>query len=244
MARPKLYDSDRIIGLVEDYFVNAANGDPCMLKFSRIEKYLNDNGMNVKAYNLRRDTALLKKIEELKRSACMGYERMTEASYKNLDIEEFIRRAYDLNSLRKALLEMDEYWKEVYYKSDAAAKENKKLLGERSGLLKENKELLDAVEELKGRVEELERDGKRIGAENAYLRGQVKKYIYPAAADVLLEKMNLPKNKESGIVDVDAVKGLIDEGTPKPFDGIQKKTERKVSREEGILAEMKRMVEE
>ena len=67
MARPKTYDSNRIIGLVEDYFVNVANGDPCMLKFSQLEKYLRDNGLEIKAYNLRRDPELLKKLEELKK---------------------------------------------------------------------------------------------------------------------------------------------------------------------------------
>ncbi len=54
--------------------------------------------------------------------------------------------------------------------------------------------------------------------------------------------MNLPKNKDVGITNA-AVKELIDEGAPKAFDGIQRKKERKLSREEELLAEMKRMVE-
>ncbi len=242
MARPKTYDSNHIIGLVEDYFVNVANGDPCMLKFSHLEKHLNENGLEVKAYNLRRDPELLKKLEELKKSAHVGYEKITDASYKNLDIEEFIRKSYDLNSMRKALAELDEYWKEVYFKSKIAGKENKRLLSERSELIKNNHELEEAVGELTEKVEQLEDDRNRLASENAYLRGQIKKYIYPAAANFLLEKMNLPKNKDVGITNA-AVKELIDEGAPKAFDGIQRKKERKLSREEELLAEMKRMVE-
>ena len=223
MARPKTYDSSRIIGLVEDYFVNIANGDPCMLKFSRLEKHLKENGLEIKAYNLRRDPELLKKIEELKKSAHVGYEKITDASYKNLDIEEFIRKSHDLNSLRKALAELDEYWKEVYCKSATVGKENKRLLSERSELLKKNQGLEDTVGNLNEKVDQLANDRNHLVSENAYLRGQIKKYIYPAAANVLLEKMNLPKNKDTGITNEAAVKELIDEGTPKAFDGIQEK---------------------
>lgn len=243
MARPKTYDSSRVIGLVEDYFVNVANGDPCMLKFSQLETYLKENGLEVKAYNLRRDPELLKRLDELKKTVHAGYEKITDASYKNLDIDEFIRKSHDLNSLRKALVELDEYWKEVYYKSDIAGKENRRLLSERSELLKENQRLEGEVGELIEKTDQLANDRKRLASENAYLRGQIKKYIYPAAANVLLGKMNLPKNKESGITDEAAVAALIDEGMPRSFDGIQKKKDRKLSREEELLAEMKRMVE-
>lgn len=243
MARPKTYDSNRIIGLVEEYFVNVANGDPCMLKFSQLEKHLRDNGLEIKAYNLRRDPELLKKLEELKKSAHVGYEIVTDASYKNLDIEEFIRKSHDLNSLRKALAELDEYWKEVYCRSDMICKENKRLLSERSELIKRNQGLEETVGNLTETVDRLESDSNRLASENAYLRGQIKKYIYPAAANVLLEKMKLPKNKDSGIINGTAVKELIEEGTPKSFDGVQNKKERKLSREEELLEEMKRMVE-
>ena len=243
MARPRTYDSNRIIGLVEDYFVNVANGDPCMLKFSQLEKHLRDSGVEVKAYNLRRDPELLKKLEELRKSAYVGYEKITDASYKNLDIEEFIRKSHDLNSLRKALADLDKYWKEVYSRSAIVGKENKRLLSERSELIKKNQELERTVVELTDKAEQLEGDKKRFASENAYLRRQIKKYIYPAAANVLLEKMNLPKNKDAGIANEAAVQELIDDGVPKAFDGIQEKKDRKLSREEELLAEMKRMVE-
>lgn len=243
MARPKTYDSNVIIGLVEDYFVNVANGDPCMLKFSLLEKHLNENGLEIKAYNLRRDPELLKKIDELKKSAHLGYEKIKDASYKNLDIEEFIRKSYDLNSLRKTLVELDEYWKEVYVGAAKAGKDNKRLLSERSTLLSKKKELEEALGELNEKMSQLEDDRNRLSSENAYLRGQIKKYIYPSAANILLGKMNLPKNKDSGITNEATVKELIDEGAPKAFDGIQRKKDRKLSREEELLAEMKRMVE-
>lgn len=52
MARPKIYDSQRLVELTEDYFVNTANGDPSMLKFSQLAKFFNDNGIKAEAYNL------------------------------------------------------------------------------------------------------------------------------------------------------------------------------------------------
>ena len=59
----------------------------------------------------------------------------------------------------------------------------------------------------------------------------------------MLGKMNLPKNKDAGIANEAVVVELIDDGTPKAFDGIQEKKDRKLSREEELLSEMKRMVE-
>lgn len=243
MARPKKYDSKRLVELTEDYFVNNANGDPCMLKFSNLETFFNKNGLDVKAYNLRRDPELLKRIEELKVSAQTGFEKAAEASYKNLDIEEFIRKSYDLNSLRKALVEMDDYWREVYNKATRVAKDNKRLVSERSSLIKENLTITEDAESLGRQVKELEEEKKQLNAENMYLRGQIKKYIYPAAANVLLERMHLPSDKAADIVNKKAIEGIIDDGKPAAFDGVQKKKVRKMSREEELLAAMKRMVE-
>jgi hypothetical protein len=243
MARPRKYDSQRIIELTEDYFVNTANGDPSMLKFSLIEQFLNDNGMNVKAYNLRRDEELVRKIDELRDSDQIRLDSIKGAAYKNLDIDGLIRKSYDLNALRKALSELDAYWKSVYEKADAVAAENRKLISERSRLIKENKELSESMLVMEKTIRDQDADTKLMKRENNYLRGMIKKYIYPAVANVMLGRMNLPQNEDAGAVDIDAVSELIDDGKPSPFNGIQKKHVRKLSREEELIAKMKRMVE-
>lgn len=243
MARPKIYDSQRLVELTEDYFVNTANGDPSMLKFSQLAKFFNDNGIKVEAYNLRRDKVLIKKIGELKEAGAIQQECITDASYKNLDVEGLIRKSYDIGAMRKALLELDKYWKTVYEKANAVFAENKKLLHDRSVLIRQDKEIAEANAALDKTVSEQKAEIKQLRAENNYLRTQIKKYVYPAAANVMLGQMNLPQKQEAGVVDLGKVAELIDEGKPKAFTGIQKKKVRKLSREEELLAKLKGMVE-
>lgn len=243
MARPKIYDSQRLVELTEDYFVNTANGDPSMLKFSQLAKFFNDNGIKVEAYNLRRDKVLIKKIGELKEAEEIQQECITDASYKNLDVEGLIRKSYDIGGMRKALLELDKYWKTVYEKANAVFAENKKLLHDRSVLIRQDKEIVEANAALDKTVSEQKAEIKQLRAENNYLRTQIKKYVYPAAANVMLGQMNLPQKQEAGVVDLGKVAELIDEGKPKAFTGIQKKKVRKLSREEELLAKLKGMVE-
>ena len=243
MARPKIYDSQRLVELTEDYFVNTANGDPSMLKFSQLAKFFNDNGIKAEAYNLRRDKALIEKIRELKETGETQPESITDASYKNLDVEGLIRKSYDIGALRKALMELDKYWKTVYEKANAVFAENKKLLHDRSVLIRQNKEIVEKNSALDKTVSEQNAEIKQLRAENNYLRAQIKKYVYPAAANVMLGQMNLPQKKEPGVVDLKAVAELIDEGKPKAFHGVQKQKVRKLSREEELLARMKGMVE-
>ena len=243
MARPKIYDSQRLVELTEDYFVNTANGDPSMLKFSQLAKFFNDNGIKAEAYNLRRDKALIEKIRELKETGETQPESITDASYKNLDVEGLIRKSYDIGVLRKALMELDKYWKTVYEKAKAVFSENKKLLHDRSVLIRQNKEIAEKNTALDKTVSEQNAEIKQLRAENNYLRAQIKKYVYPAAANVMLGQMNLPQKKEPGVVDQKAVAELIDEGKPKAFHGVQKQKVRKLSREEELLTKMKGMVE-
>lgn len=243
MARPKIYDSQRLVELTEDYFINTANGDSSMLKFSQLAKFFNDNGIKAEAYNLRRDKALIKKIRELKEVGETQLESITDVSYKNLDVEGLIRKSYDIGALRKALMELDKYWNTVYEKAKAVFSENKQLLHDRSALIRQIKEIAEKNSVLDKTVSEQNAEIKQLRAENNYLRAQIKKYVYPAAANVMLGQMNLSQKKEPGVVDLKAVAELIDEGKPKAFHGVQKQKVRKLSREEELLAKMKGMVE-
>ena len=63
MARPRKYDTEDMIKIVNTFFEE--NGNPSMLKCSILEKYAQSIGIDLKAYDFRRNTKVRKLMEEL-----------------------------------------------------------------------------------------------------------------------------------------------------------------------------------
>ena len=66
MARPKKIDTEQLVRLVDSYFTTEAAGDSSKLKCSMLEVFANRNGIEVKAYDFRRNQKVRNRIEELK----------------------------------------------------------------------------------------------------------------------------------------------------------------------------------
>ena len=107
MARPKKVDSNQLIAILDNYFTNVIEGDVTKLKYSNLEAYFKTCGVDVAAYNLRRDKDFVNALERLKTSDNLCGQIIEDVRYKTLDIEQLIKSCYDLKSFRKALLELD-----------------------------------------------------------------------------------------------------------------------------------------
>lgn len=242
MARPKMYNSSQLVELTENYFVNVACGDPDKLKFSLLAEYFVSCGIEVKAYNLRRDGELLKCMEALRQGAGSFIKESWDIGYKNLEIDELIRNCHDLNGLRKSLEEMDAYWKSIYEKAHRTFEKNKQLHGKTGEAVSERKRLEDSIATLTDENKTLQTDHDRLKKENIYLRGQLKKYLYPAIANELLQRMRLPAAPNESVNPI-AFTDFIEGNRPQSFEGEQRKAARKISREEALLDEMKKQME-
>lgn len=242
MARPRKNDSKDIIALTEIYYTNVIAGDVSKLKYSLLAEYLESCGIKVEAYNLRRDAKLVAFIEKMKEEAAETTYSMSDISYKTLDIDELLSKCHDLKTLRRTLEELDAYWKGVYQKSDLIIKADRKLKAEYESLIKETNELRERLENEHSILEKTRAEMDLMKKENVYCKGQIRKYIYPAIANEIMRNMNLPA-KENEAVNTVAFSDFIEEARPTAYEGIQKKSGRKLSREEVLLKQMREQIE-
>lgn len=242
MARPKKVDSNQLIAMLDNYFTNVIEGDVTKLKYSNLEAYFKTCGVDVAAYNLRRDKDFVNALERLKTSDNLCGQIIEDVRYKTLDIEQLIKSCYDLKSFRKALLELDAYWKNIYQKMVDIAENDKRLKANNEKnvleLARVEKELSVATDE----IELLKKEIQTLKKENTYCKGQIRKYIYPAVANKIMRDMRLPAKDIEG-VNPAVFTDFIDDKKPASFDGNQGKVNRKVSREEDLLRLLREQVD-
>ena len=63
MARPRKLSDDEMLKIVDSFY--ESNGNPSMLKCSLLEEYAISIGVEVKAYDFRRNEAVRHRMDEL-----------------------------------------------------------------------------------------------------------------------------------------------------------------------------------
>lgn len=130
------------------------------------------------------------------------------------------------------LCELDGYWKRAYDDSVELSHQNRDAAARTQELEKK----LDALSET---LEELEQQMRALRRENTWLRRMLRENLYPAIADQLLGETNL-----SSTVPPEAFSRLIEGNVPLPLNGVQQPQPQKMSRQEQLLADMRRQVKE
>jgi len=238
MVRPKKMSSKELVRLVEEFFVNEAAGNPSRLKCSQLEEYAKASGIDAKAYDFRRDEAVRIRIEELKTSPIQPAVSAVSIAYKNLDIAEMIRQSPDLEVLKKNLLQMDAYWKEVYESAVNLLRKNRELLAERKNGETASDDLKAGHAALSRELKEVVAENSKLRQENIYLRKQLKLYLYPALADEILREEHLPAKKNASVKPA-AFFQLIDGKQPSSFPGTLMPEKKVLTREERLIEQMK-----
>ena len=211
MARPKKLDDGDAIRLVDSLYEQC--GDYSRLKFSELEKHAALLGLNVKAYDLRRNETVLYRIAEIEAFELNTY-RIEVLAYKGLDVDGFISSNRTPDKLKRSLSELDGRWRKLF---DHAVSLSKQVSG-----LSERLEKADTLaSELKEKNAELSEQAASghssavaLKAENAYLRKKIKEYLYPAIADNLLKTEPAggnPVATQAAIID------MADRHVPLPF---------------------------
>lgn len=239
-GRPKKTDSQTLVKLTEDFFASEGHGDPSCLKCTRLAAYAQKHGIEAHDYDFRRDQGVKDKIEELKDMPSVSTDTAISA-YRTLDIEGLLRSCSDLNSLRRKLGELDSYWHEIHEKAAAVQKENAALHKSRSETAGKNERLKKEVEAGREENAGITSENRRLKAENAWLRKQIRDFLYPALANELLAQAGLP-NEKSDDIKPEAVEEMIEGNTPSPFDGRQGSFEDGKTRLEQLEEQMKAQV--
>lgn len=239
MARPRKTDTEELIQLVDSYFTTEAAGDPSKLKCSMLEGFAARMGKAAKAYDFRRDPKVRKHIEELKSMVLNenGMQMIQGSAYKSLDIEKVLRFRRDPDELRKALGDLDNYWKQVYDRSVAVADKNREFQ-------KRIRRLEDGCRASEQKLRMAESGMKESGAaknklvaENRYLRKMLRTYLYPALANEILRQENMLDSPDTEVSDA-AKSRLVDGKFPSGLKEAVSGDAGIPEREDKLLAEM------
>ena len=211
MARPKKLDDADAIQLVDSLYEQC--GDHSRLKFSELEKHAILMGMDVKAYDLRRNEAVLKRIAEIEAFELNSYS-IGALAYKGLDIDSFISNNRTPDKLKRSLSELDGRWRKLFDHAVALSAQVSGL----SDRLQQSEALVSELNERNGELTERAASGHSTAAvlksENAYLRTKIKKYLYPALADNILKSEH---TDQAPVATQAAILDMVDREIPLPF---------------------------
>lgn len=241
MGRPKKNHSQTLVNLVVDFYEREANGNPSRLGFTELAAYARSRGYEAEAYDFRRDAAVREKIDEIvTRQEAQNRETMV-AAYRSIDLDAMLRQCPDLETLKRNICGLDNYWRRVYEEMSAVKQENNRLR-HAPNYLQEMQALRESSEQLQVKMDELKSEYRRIQDENAYLRKFLRNALYPAVAEELLrqEKLPVPENKT---VKPSAFDTLIEGKAPQAFSGEQCKRENQETRQERLLSQMREQID-
>lgn len=205
MGRRKIITDKELIGLVDTYFSEQCEGDVKLLKTPLICEYIRKNGYpSYQDYILRRNKAVMEHINQIKTLQSDEDYKFLSA-YKTIDVEEFVSKNHGVSAMKRALTELDSYYKSVSDKATKICDRNREL----ESLLADNKvkimELNMELESSREEIEELKNSIKALTVNNGSYREIIDTYVYPEIANELLKQSGLLQNT-NGIIKVDAVK--------------------------------------
>ena len=234
MARPRKTDTETMLRIVDSYF--ESTGDPGKLKCSHLEGYAISQGVDIKAYDFRRNTAVRQRMEELcdlspLRSASVAI------AYKSLDVDAFLSRCCTKTMLRNSLMELDETWRRIYERTVDMSIKNEALKVVAARATEEKEQFLSDIDKLTDQVKGLKKENKDIMLQNRYLKKMLKTYLYPAIANEILMRENVLDQVDTEVTAL-AMTQMADAALPLPFSGAVSADRAMLSREEGLLNRM------
>jgi hypothetical protein len=234
MARPRKIDTDALLRIVDDYF--ESKGDPSKLKCSYLEEYAISLGVDVKAYDFRRNVAVRQRMEELRDLSLLRSDGGAIA-YKTLDVDAFLARCHTKIMLRNSLLELDETWRRIYERAAEMSKQNEMLKAAEDQAIAKQGKLLSEVTELSEQLKRINRESRDTVLENRYLRKMLKVYLFPAIANEILLWEKVLEQVDTEVTQI-AMDQLVDPAIPSPFHSAIAADRTMLSREEMLLSRM------
>ena len=233
MARPRKLSDDEMVKIVDSFY--ESNGNPAMLKCSLLEEYAASLGIEVKAYDFRRNEATRRRMNELSNS--IEAKNITVITYKSIDIDAILNRNRTEEMLKKALLELDEAWRQVYENAAKLSEKNKALLADTFFKKQTIDTLASENNDLSAEIRDLKANSAKMFLENRYLKKALKQYLYPAVANEILKRENV-LDKVDTEVTPEAMNAFLDTNVPSTLSNSVAADREMLSREESLLNRM------
>ena len=201
MGRKLIIETDKLINLIDKYIIEECGGTPSKLKIPALADYVRRNGYpNLNDNIIRRNDEARKYINSLKETEEIKFNNIA-ITYHTLNVDKFLETNSSKNSLKTALVERDNYYRNIamattFYK-DLSSKHEKKI-AELETIIKELQLKLDTtyLQQLNtlDKVDTIKKSSKELEIENKLLHDIIDTYVYPEIANELLKKSGLLKN--------------------------------------------------
>jgi hypothetical protein len=237
MARPKKVSTMDMLRILDSYLEK--HGDAGKLKCSNLEQYAATLGINVKAYDFRRDEAVRRRIDEL--SDNTANDSISALAYKNLDADALIANHPTRATLKAALLELDANWRRVYERSVAVAAENTALISENNSKKRAIKELTGEITAAQDEIKTLKHTVSEQQSNVRYLKSALETHLYPALANEILRREGILSQTDTE-VSAEAMATMTDTDAPLPFSEAIAPDGCLLSREQRLLERMRNQI--
>lgn len=207
MGRPLKMSSEQMLAYAQQCFTTKCNSDPEQLTAVRIGAYIREQGYDIGDHLVRRNPLIRDYMEKMKSDA--NASKLTTVSvFRNMDIDEILKKNSKPEDLRKVLMERENYYLELTHSAAVAFDDNRKLK-------KKVEEMKEALSNLESEVEsigvsstETLKNYKQVMSNNRILKDIVNTYVYPEIANELLAKNGFI-DKTAGYLDPDKVQERV-----------------------------------
>ncbi len=204
MGRKAKIDDATLLNLLDQFFIGTCKKDVSMLKIPAFAEFVRKNGYeDVQDYVIRRNSAVRERIKKLKSNADETYQNRAVV-FRNLDIDLFLAKNTSPASLKKALMERDNYYQQLSESAGYCIRKYNdqdekiaSLMAETDMLKADNDSLFEENKLFKTKIRSQQDEIQK-------LRTFIDTYINPEIANELLKQDGLLKTT-SGIVSSDAV---------------------------------------
>lgn len=182
MSKHKTIDDETLIKLLDEYRLSNAGGP---ITIPRFGEYVRAKGYNVQDYTIRRSTEFRNYLEQVRKNIEDAIQS-DHITYKTLDVDAFLASNHTSERLKRALNEQDRYYANVAANAANA-------ISARKTMEKKVCEMETRIADLEKQLAEVQAkaDNTDIKLKNATiikLKNILESYIYPEAANAILEK--------------------------------------------------------
>lgn len=210
MARPKLIDDKELLNLIKRYFNDVCEGNLKLFTMPKITEYINNNGYPTYAVeSLRRSNTARNYIDSLIQTT-QNNTITNLVAYKTLDVDAFLSTNRTKESLKRALIDLDNYYRTIADAASEIISSHNKDKETINTITEELKQAQNQVLELKATIDTLKQENREIQANNKALKGIVNDYVYPEIANELLSRDSIIYKENSTIDPKQLDKDLID----------------------------------
>lgn len=210
MGRNKVVPDHVLIELIDQFYHVKCCGDARGLQLPKIAAYIKENGYPKYAVeSLRRNELARNHIKALQETEADVLQSVL-FTYKTLDVETFLDTHKTQASLKKALTDLDGYYRMVVDVAVKAKQDYQKLALKYKDVSDELKVAREESTALLQSVSDLKKEVKKHREDNHVLRTTVEDYVYPGIANALLAKMGVLSNVDTDeVVNPDKIEEQI-----------------------------------